>query len=173
MNCMLRSSSTRPLVRNWTMPSMTWHLCRSSVAASHFLFSVLCFEGLFFPDLPFYFSGSYVPSYHLTIQTVTIKNLLPFLLCSFLSLLSLLLILSLYSCKCDAKPHLPVNIAQKSAIHSDFCQETIRLLLWNVLLMYILLSASLFETRGEISFGLVRMNSFLLWLFKTHVWLQV
>lgn len=28
MNCMLRSWSTRPLVRSWTMPLMTWHLCR-------------------------------------------------------------------------------------------------------------------------------------------------
>lgn len=28
MNCMLRSWSTRPLARSWTMPSMTWHLCR-------------------------------------------------------------------------------------------------------------------------------------------------
>lgn len=28
MSCMLRSWSTRPLVRSWTMPSMTWHLCR-------------------------------------------------------------------------------------------------------------------------------------------------
>lgn len=30
MNCMLRSWSTRPLVRSWTMPLMTWHLCRCS-----------------------------------------------------------------------------------------------------------------------------------------------
>lgn len=32
MNCMLRSWSTRPLVRSWTMPSMTWHLCRCSAS---------------------------------------------------------------------------------------------------------------------------------------------
>lgn len=34
MNCMLRSWSTRPLVRSWTMPSMTWPLCRCSLSLS-------------------------------------------------------------------------------------------------------------------------------------------
>lgn len=37
MNYMLRSSSTRPLARSWTMRSMTWPLCRRPVAR----FSVL------------------------------------------------------------------------------------------------------------------------------------
>lgn len=37
MNCMLRSSSTKPLARSWTMPSTTWHLCRWPLAVS------LCF----------------------------------------------------------------------------------------------------------------------------------
>ena len=33
MSCMLRSWSTRPLARSWTMPSMTWRLCRCSLAS--------------------------------------------------------------------------------------------------------------------------------------------
>lgn len=53
MNCMLRSSSTKPLVRSWTMPSTTWHLCRmasrcASVFASPVLCSGFCFRSFHF-----------------------------------------------------------------------------------------------------------------------------
>lgn len=47
MNCMLRSSSTKPLVRSWTMPSTTWHLCRWPLAAPWFLLLLSCAPVLF------------------------------------------------------------------------------------------------------------------------------
>lgn len=41
-NCMLRSSSTKPLARSWTMPSTTWRLCRRprALCFSHVLIFV-------------------------------------------------------------------------------------------------------------------------------------
>lgn len=69
MNCMLRSWSTRPLVRSWTMRSMTWHLCRCShvhcASASRFLFSV-CVSNL--QTFQLVSGGSYVPYIHFAMQ---------------------------------------------------------------------------------------------------------
>ena len=77
MNCMLRSWSTRPLARSWTMPSMTWHLCRCALSASHFS----CYL-----SSPSSLCGSHVPSAHLTVQKKTIKKTFSFLLPILLSL---------------------------------------------------------------------------------------
>lgn len=48
MSYMLRSSSTRPLARSWTMHSMTWPLCRCPVAR----LSVLLVSDLVFSSFP-------------------------------------------------------------------------------------------------------------------------
>lgn len=103
MNCMLRSSSTRPLVRSWTMPSMTWHLCRRSLAASSL--PLFC---LVFWDLPFSLCGTYVPSSHLTLQTIINKKIFFF-------------------------PTSQLFVSLFFIIHTSY-----RLLLWNLVLMLLM-----------------------------------
>lgn len=60
MNCTLRSWSTRPLARSWTMPSMTWHLCRDACRSS----------SLSAVPLNVHHLWSNVPSAHLTVRNM-------------------------------------------------------------------------------------------------------
>lgn len=65
MNCMLRSSSTKPLARSWTMPSTTWHLCRWPPAVS------LCFA---FPSPVFWALFSFLPCCCLWIMCLLLSS---------------------------------------------------------------------------------------------------
>lgn len=123
MNCMLRSWSTKPLVRSWTMPSTTWHLCRWPLAAPRFLLLLfLCCSFVFGPSICL--SVNHVPSPLLTISREFIK------IC-FLSRLTALCLLSAIHTSCvqsSTWSHLPLG---KWTMTSAFCTETNRQLLWN------------------------------------------
>lgn len=70
-NCMLRSSSTKPLARSWTMPSTTWPPCRRAPPPRR-----LCFH----PTLPSVYHPSIKVCCHFTATCLCLSSASSYLL---------------------------------------------------------------------------------------------